>query len=57
MVGDYHRTEPPQRRDLLAVKACRAVQPGNENDRQAVSQIVDHASALLRLVEKVKESV
>ena len=36
VVGDRHRTEPPQRRDLLGVKACRTVQSGYENDRQVV---------------------
>ena len=57
VIGDRHRTEPPQRRDLLGVKPCRTVQSGYENDRQAVRQSIDPFSALPRLSEKMKQSV
>ena len=36
VIGDRHRTKPPQRRNLLGIKPCRAVKPGNQNDGQIV---------------------
>jgi len=36
MVGDEDRAEAPQRRDLVSIKPCRAVQSRHEDDRQRV---------------------
>jgi hypothetical protein len=42
VVGDYYRTEAPERRDLLGIEPRRAIESGNENDGQAPAGTGSH---------------
>ncbi len=54
MIRDRDRAEPPQRRNLLGVKARRTIQAGDQDDRQAGRRSYRASAFALRLPEKVK---
>jgi hypothetical protein len=47
VVGHHDRAKAPQRRNLLGIEPRRAIEPGNQDDRQAIGGIGGHGGSFV----------